>query len=180
MRILRTAIDPSITYSLAIGCMTELDTSNSDALRTRTCKRINGLPVSTSSAMVHQDTDQAGLGLPSLMVTYAEVSCAYLVQALNDIGSLGLVTRHRLLLQDKVIGVALTQPNSKQSLRQTSHYHLARQLATLQRSGLQLTFPQGHATLRGNALSETLSKSDIMTPKTWVWLARSLMRCSGH
>ena len=54
--------------------------------------------------------------------------------------------------------MALTKPNNKRSLRQTSHYHLARQLATLQRSGLQLTFPQGHATLRGNALSETLSK----------------------
>ena len=158
MRVLRTAIDPSITYSFAIGCMTELDISKLDAIRTRTCKRINGLPVSTSSAMVHQDTDQAGLGLPSLMVTYAEVSCRYLVQALNDIGSLGLVTRHPLLLQDKAIGVALTQPGNKQSLRQTSHYHLARQLATLQRSVLQLTFPQGQATLRGNALSETLSK----------------------
>ena len=96
--------------------------------------------------MVHQDTDQAGLGLPSLMVTYAENSCRYLVQALDDIGSRGLVTRHLLLLQDKAIGVALTQPSNKQSLRQTSHYHLARQLATLQRSILQLTFPQGHAT----------------------------------
>ena len=57
MRVLRTAIDPSITYSFAIGCMTELDISKFDAIRTRTCKRINGLPVSTSSAMVHQDTD---------------------------------------------------------------------------------------------------------------------------
>ena len=108
--------------------------------------------------MVHQDIDQAGLGLPSLMVTYAEVSCRYLVQALNDIGSLGLVTRQLLLLQDKAIGVALTQPSNKQSLRQTSHYHLARQLATLQRSGLQLTFPQGHATLREMHYQKTLSK----------------------
>ena len=108
--------------------------------------------------MIQQDTDQAGLVLPSLMVTYAEVSCRYLVQAVNDIGSLGLVTWHLMLLQDKAIGVALTQPNNKQSLCQTSHYHLARQLATLQRSGLQLTLPQGHANLRGNELSETLSK----------------------
>ena len=74
MRILLTAIDPSIIYSFAIGCMTELDISKFDAIRTRTCERINKLPVSTSSAVVRQDTDQAGLGLPSLMVTYAEVS----------------------------------------------------------------------------------------------------------
>ena len=85
MRVLRIAIDLSITYSFGIGCMTELDISMFDAIRTRTCKRINVLPVSTSSAMLHRDTDQAGLGLPSLMVTYAEVSCRYLVQALNDI-----------------------------------------------------------------------------------------------
>ena len=78
------------------------------------------------------------------MVTYAEVSCRYLVQALNDIGLLGLVTRHLLLLQDKAIGVALTQPNNKRSLRQTSRYHLA----TLQRSRLQLTFPQGQVSLK--------------------------------
>ena len=69
--------------------------------------------------MVHQDTDQAGLGLPSLVVTYAEVSCRYLVHAVNDRGLLGLVTRHLLLPQDKAIGVTLTQPNNKQSLRQT-------------------------------------------------------------
>ena len=99
------------------------------------------------------------------MVTYAEVSCRYLVQALNDIGSLGLFTHHLLLLQDKAIGVALIQPNNKQSLRQTSHYHLSRQLATLQRSELQLTFPQGHATLRGNALSETLTQNTLGPPR---------------
>ena len=80
------------------------------------------------------------------------------MQALDDIGSFGLVTQHLLLLQDKAIGVALTQPNNKQSLRQTSHSHLAQQLATLQRSRLQLTFPQGQVSLRGNSLSETLSK----------------------
>ena len=44
MRILRTAIDPSIIYSFAIGCMTELDISKFGAIRTRTCKGINGLP----------------------------------------------------------------------------------------------------------------------------------------
>ena len=84
---------------------TELDINKFDAIRTRTCKRITGLPVSTSSAMAHQDTDQAGLGLPSLMVTFAEV--------------IGVA-----------IGVALTQPSNKQSLHQSLHYHLARQLAT--------------------------------------------------
>ena len=98
-------------------CMTELDISKFDAISIRTCKRISRLPrpVSISSTMVHQDTDQAGLGLPSLTVTHAEVSCRYLVQALKDRGSLGHVTQYLLLLQDKAIGVALTQPHKKKS-----------------------------------------------------------------
>jgi len=44
-------------------------------------------------------------------------------------------------------------------LRQTSHYHLARQLTVLQISGLELTVPAGHKDLRGNPLSSTLSKA---------------------
>ena len=160
MRILRTAIDPSIAYSFAIDCMTELDISKFDAIRTRTCKRLNGLPVSTLSAMVHQDTDQARLGLPSLIVTYAEVSCRCLVQALNDRESLGLVTRHLLLLQAKAIGVALTQPNNKQS----SNKHLtticlpARNPAALRTSAgvpTRTCHPERKCTIR-NTIQNTL------------------------
>ena len=103
MKVLKTAIDPSITYSFAIGCMTEADINKFDAVRTRTCKKINGMPVCTPSAMVHLDAEQAGLGLASLMVTHAEVSCRYLVQALNDHGSLGFITQNLLLLQDKAL-----------------------------------------------------------------------------
>lgn len=93
MRGLKTAIGPSIIYSFAIGCMTEANINKFDAVRTRASKTTNGMPVSTPSAMVHLDIDQAGLGLPSLMVTHAEVSCRHLEQALNDHGFLGFITQ---------------------------------------------------------------------------------------
>ena len=103
----------------AIGCMlTELDISSLDAVRTRACKKINGLPFCTTSAMIHEDLDQAGLGMSSLMITYAdssEVSCKYLVQALNDKGPLGFTTQHLLLLQDKATHVALKHPGRHQT-----------------------------------------------------------------
>ncbi len=43
--------------------------------------------------------------------------------------------------------------------RQTSHYHLARQLTVLPTSGLELIVPAGHRDLQGNCLSSTLSKT---------------------
>ena len=75
--------------------------------------------------MVHQDTDHS-------WVTYAEVSCRYLVQALNDPGLLGTVTWHLLLLQEKAIGVALPQPTINNPCAKLFTI-LASQLATLQR-----------------------------------------------
>ena len=101
-RVLWTAVDPSITYSFAIGCMTELDISRLDAVRTRACKKINGLPVCTTSAMIHEDLDQAGLGMSFTHDHICRVSCKYLVRALNDKGPLGFTTQHLLLLQDNL------------------------------------------------------------------------------
>ena len=39
----------------------------------------------------------------------------------------------------------------KRYLRQTSHYRVTRQLAVMQRSGLQLGLPTGSEDLHGNA-----------------------------
>lgn len=73
---------------------------------------INGMPVSTTSAMVHLDTEQAGLALPLLMVTHEEVSCRHLVQPVNDCGSLGFITPNLLLVFCCKATVALQQKSS--------------------------------------------------------------------
>jgi len=152
-------IGSCMAYSMPLGLMTLSDVSKCDAIKLNICKRIYKLPRSTPSAMIHQDRERAGLGLTSMHVMYAKLTCTYLAKALNDKGPLGFVTRPVLMLQNEIIGESLKQGPSARYLRQTSHYHLARQLTVLQTSGLELTIPAGHHDLRGNSLSSTLSKA---------------------
>ena len=84
--------------------------------------------------------------------------CVWYVSS-YDKGPLGFVTRPMLMLQNEILGESLKQGPNARYLRQTSHYHLARQLTVLQTSGLELTVPAGHRDLRGNSLSSTLSKT---------------------
>ncbi len=53
--------------------------------------------------MIHQDREQAGLGLTSMHVMYAKLTCTYLAKALNDTGPLWLVTRPMLMLHLKLL-----------------------------------------------------------------------------
>ncbi|KAL9589636.1 MAG: hypothetical protein Q9179_007981 [Wetmoreana sp. 5 TL-2023] len=107
--------------------------------------------------MVHEDINKAGLGLPSLARDYGHAISKHLVHALNDEGTLGLVTWKLLVLQDKTIGVTLQQSANKKYLRQTNHYHLARQLAIMRTSNVELKLPEGLPALKGNALTKLLS-----------------------
>ena len=83
--------------------------------------------------------------------------CKYLTHALNNKGSLGFTTRAMLTLQNGVIDETLQHGPSKRYLRQTSHYHVARQLAVMQSSGLQLRLPMGHEDLHGSALHRMMT-----------------------
>ena len=139
--------------------MTPLHVSKGDAIKLKICKRMYKLPRSTPSAMIHQDKERPGLGLTSMHVIYAKLTCTYLAKASNDKGPLGFVICPMLMLQNEIISALLKQGPSTRYLRQTSHYHPARQLAVLQTSGLELTVPAGHRDLRGNSLSSTLSKT---------------------
>lgn len=126
-------------------------------IRTRICKKVHKIPLCTPSAMIHQDRECTGVGLTSLAVPYTEMVCKYLTQALNDNGSLGFTTRALLILQNSVIDETLQHAPSKRYLRQTSHYHVARQLAVMQSSGLHLAMPIGHEALHGNALNKMMT-----------------------
>ena len=154
---LNTVIDSFIKYSFPTGCMSLTDVNKFDIIRTRICKKIHRIPQSTPSAMILDDHECAGLGLTSLAVQYAELTCKYLTKALNDKGALGFTTRAMLTLQNGVIDETLNHAPSRRYLRQTSHYHLARKLAILQTSDLELAVPEGHNDLCGNALSKTIS-----------------------
>ena len=122
-------------------------------ISTRICKIHRRIPLCTP----HQGQECAGIGLTSLAVTYTAMVCKYLTHALNNRGSLGFTTRAMLTLQNSVIDETLQHGPSKRYLRQTSHYHVARQLAVLQSSGLQLGLPMGHEDLHGNALHRMMT-----------------------
>ena len=107
--------------------------------------------------MIHQDRECAGIGLTTLAVPYTEMVCRYLTQALNDNGSLGFTTRALLILQNSVIDETLQHAPSKRCLRQTSHYHVARQLAVMQSSGLHLAMPLRREALHGNGLNRMMT-----------------------
>ena len=152
-----TFVEPLLTHSFAIGCMTMVDIDQFDAIRTRQCKQLHRLPVTATTTMVHEDKNKAGLGLPSLSVTYAHERCKSLLHAFNDKGILGPVTWNLLLLLNTIIGVTLQKPASKTYLHRTTHYYVARQLASLKEADLDLQLPHNHKELKGNALSECLS-----------------------
>ncbi len=156
---LDTVIGNCMAYSMPLGLMTLSDVSKCDGIKLIICKRIHKLPMSTPSAMIHQDRERAGLGLTLKNVIYAKLTCTYLTNALNDTGPLGFATRPMLLLQNELISETLKQGPSVRCLRKTLHYHLARQLTVLQTSGLALSVPAGHQDLQGNARSSTLAKA---------------------
>ena len=108
-----------MAYSMPLGLMTLSHVSKCDAIKLNICKRIYKLPRSTPSAMIQQDRERAGLGLTSMHVMHAKLTCTYLAKALNDKGYLGFVTRPMLMLQNEIIGVSLKQGRSARYLRQT-------------------------------------------------------------
>ena len=96
-------IGSCMAYSMPLGAMTLSDVSKCDAIKLNICKRMYKLPSSTPSAMIHQDRERAGLGLTSMHVMYAKLTCTYLAKALNDKGPLVFVTSPMLMLQKVII-----------------------------------------------------------------------------
>ena len=122
------------------------------------CKTIYRLPKSTPTAMVLEDRGRGGMGLTSLSVTYAQAVAQHMVAALNDEGSLGMITRALLQLQNDIIGSAIEAKQNRITARHTAHYHLARQMAVIKEAGIQIATPADHPSLGGNALAAAMSR----------------------
>ena len=134
-----TIIGSYMAYLMPLGLMTLSDVSMCDATQLSIRERIYKLPRSTPSAMIHQDRERARLGLTSMNLMCVKLTCTYLTKAVNEKGPLEFVTCPVLLLQNEFISELLKQGPSARYLRQTSHYHIARQLTVVQTSGLELT-----------------------------------------
>ena len=71
-------------------------------------------------------------------------------------GASGLHTQAMLTLQHGVIDKTLRHAPSKRYLKQTSHYHISRQLAVVHSSNLELAVPAGHGGPHGNGLNRMM------------------------
>lgn len=95
-----------------------------------------------------------------------------LVLALNDKGTLGFITGSLLQLQDSIIGSAIKHNKRKLALKDTAHYHLAKQLAIIRHAGLDDKVPIHKRVLAGNFIVNALDKL-YMTQLVWASAVRS-------
>ena len=143
----------SCTFPLGYLCPTDL--AKLDSIYSRICKKSVGIPSSSPTTLVFEDRSKAGVGMPSLQVDYTQRITEALV--LQDPGQLGTVSRARLYLQNSIVGNLIQDERAKTTLRQVTHYHLARKLATIQEAGLKFTIPKGEIDLVCNLLCEQLA-----------------------
>ena len=126
---INTVIVPSATYAFPLAYLTRTDLRKLDKVYAKICKQALGLPSSCPTAMVFEDRNRGGAGMPSLQVEYSKMVTDWLVESLLDTGQLGIVTQALMRLQHSVISNALKDKHAKVAKRQVAHYHLARKLA---------------------------------------------------
>ena len=132
--ILRTAIIPAITNTIGITPCTKSDIHLLDSILTRAMKSSHGIPLTGSNAMVHEDTQAAGLGMGSIMVHYATQHARLLIESLNDQGKQGIITRALLSLQLQLLG------DDKLSTKEAKYCLRVRQLAQIHNNDLTIQF----------------------------------------
>ena len=92
-------IKPAATYPFSLAPFTVNEVALLDRALARVGKMCAKLPPGFSTSGALRSHDEAGLGLESFMIDYAQICAASLTHALRDEGSLGVVTRALLKLQ---------------------------------------------------------------------------------
>ena len=154
---IKTVIVTKASCTFPLGNLCPTDLAKLDSIYSRICKKSVGIPLSSPTALVFEDRSKAGIGMPSLQVEYTQRIAEALVYALQDPGHLGTVSRALLYLQNSIVGNLIQDKRARTTLRQVTHYHLARKLATIQETVLKLTLPKGNTDLVGNLLCEQLA-----------------------
>ncbi len=147
LHFVKTVILPAATYAFPLAYLTPADLAKLDRLYSRICKQAMGLPTCTPTAMIFEDREKGGMGMPSLEVDYSDMVTRSLTFSLLDDGQLGMESQALLYLQNSIVGSVAGNGQTKQALRHVKHYHLARKLAILQASGMGLSFPRDMRTL---------------------------------
>jgi ribonuclease HI len=135
--IIRTAIEPSITYAFCVTPFTPADIKCLDTQITSCLKRAHRLPASFPTAFIHEDHAAFGMGAGSLATSYAQKHAAALIESLRDKGRMGVITRALLHQQLDHLGGVWTR-HQADAQRTGKHFMRVRQLAHVVHNGLSV------------------------------------------
>ena len=145
LQFIQRCIKPYAQYSFPLATYSIQSIQKLDSVIARIAKKSLRLPISTPNAMVFTETNQAGMGVQSLLVDYIQLNTAYLVRALNDDGPLGIISRTLLQMQHQHLGginpLRTKRANSRDSqefFQESKHCHLALQLSLAKLGGLEV------------------------------------------
>ncbi len=133
--ILHTCVKKAVEYGMSTVAYTATQIKKMDSLITAAAKRIYGLSRSVSTAMIHEDKEAGGLGCPSMEREYLRANVKSLVEALNNTGPVGKLTRHLLKTQLENLNI-LDTLDARNGLL---HCIRLRQLALMNNCKLELT-----------------------------------------
>ena len=146
LKIIRTAIIPSLTYSFAVTPCTPTDLEMWDNMVDRIIKDKFGLWTCTATAMIREDTSNCGLGVSSISVEYHRRMALALTLSLEDPSNrhrnvtLSLLTMQVKHLKDLATEYLTTREGTNHRIKRQLDYCMrARQLISVYSSKLHLT-----------------------------------------
>jgi hypothetical protein len=144
LKIIRTAIIPSLAYTFAVAPCSYPDLDKWDAMIGRVIKSKHNSWRSTLTAMIREDIYNFGLGAPSIYVEYHRRSAVALVTSLEDPSerhqsvTVHLLTHQVAQLKALATFLSTGEETSLPIKRQLNLHMRARQLACIHASKLHL------------------------------------------
>ena len=157
-------IKPSATYALSLAPFTVSEIAQLDRCMAAVARQCCWLPKGFATSGILRAQDEAGLGVVSLSVDYAQISTFHLVNALRDNGRLGLVTKALLRTQIKTMGGAPVEYLSTEAARYCT---ALRQLAIINQHEHDITID-----------GELFSQTPPGGPTASIWKLTNLLRAN--
>ena len=157
-------IKTSATYALSVAPFTVAEIAQLDQCIAQVSRQCCRLMRGSSTSGILRGRQEAGLGIISLDVDYAQISAANLTRALRDDGRLGLTTAALLHAQIAKMGGA---PVEHLKTEEARYCTALRQLAILNQHKLDLM-------MNGRPCSQTPPGS----PPTCIWSLTNLLRAN--
>ena len=137
LRIISQCVRAAIKYPMIVAPFSLTDIHVIDRAVLKTVKLCCSLPRSFPTRALHLPKTEAGLGVPSLLTEYTQITATALTQSMNDQGHLGILTR---ALLDKSTSTMTTLDPLSLSSKQLKYMSLARQLEIIKKSDIIISW----------------------------------------